>query len=210
MDSTTRLKLDVCDVWPKHTPIGTGWARFSHLMLHDSKLSHSSAPAKTPTKKRFPVGFAQTAFPLTIRHPYFELEICSRGLDRAIAIGLGPRTHSSNEWIGWVKGSIGYHCDDGSCSRNPTQARALVPRPTLVMSLAVVLVSTSSVSPTSLGVRGKLKVEVFFTLNGALLNTQKVTIPPEAFSQLSAWRAHLSLLSSTGTKPSSSSQSGQY
>ena len=174
MDSTTKLKLDICDIWPKRTPIGSGWGRYSNLKLFDSKLTHSSAL----TKKRLPVGFAQTSYPLTAKNPYFELEICSRGLDKAVAIGVGPRTHPSNQWIGWCKESVAYHCDDGRLFKGSTFGQSFGPKAYSGDIIGCGARFNKMCCSAITGGNGKAKIELFFTINGALINTQKVTIPP--------------------------------
>lgn len=174
MDSTTKLKLDICNTWPKSTPIGPGWARYSNLKLVDSKIVHSS----TQTKKRLPVGFAQTSFPLTIKNSYFEVEICSREMNKAIAIGLAPRTHPNNQWIGWCKGSIGYHCDDGRLFKESNFGQNFGPKASAGDTIGCGARFNQLCYLDIVSGHGKMKIEVYFTLNGALLGTQKVTIPP--------------------------------
>lgn len=177
MDSTTRLKLDLCSFWPKNTPIGSGWARYFNLKLVNSAITHSS----TQSKKRLPVGFAQTSYPLTAKNPYFEVEICARATNRAIAIGLASKTHPSNQWIGWTKGSIGYHSDDGKLFKESNFGHSFGHK---AYSGDVIgcgaRFGNLCFSDFTSG-RGNTKIEVYFTINGALLNTQKVTIPPGGF-----------------------------
>ena len=174
MDSTTKVKLDVCNTWPRSTPIGPGWARYSNLKLVDSKIVHSS----TQMKKRLPVGFAQASFPLTGKNSYFELEICSREMAKAIAIGLAPRTHPNNQWIGWCKSSIGYHCDDGRLFKESNFGQNFGPKANAGDTIGCGARFNQLCYLDVVSGHGKVKIEVYFTLNGALLGTQKVTIPP--------------------------------
>ena len=178
VDSTTKLSVDLCSTWPKPSPIGRGWAECAHLRLDDFKITHSSTSTNTSTlKKRLPVGYAQAATPLTSSSCYFEVEICSRTANKAIAIGLASRTHSTSQWIGWSENSIGYHTDDGKLFKESNSGQSFGPKAyagdTIGCGARLNRVSTSDAS----GVNPKVKVEVFFTINGALLNTQKFTVP---------------------------------
>ncbi len=177
MDSTTRLKLDVCSVWPKVSQIGCGWARFSNLKLTNSQITHSSLSSK----KRLPVGFAQASYPLTSKKPYFEVEICSRATNKAVAIGLASMVHPSNQWIGWSKGSIGYHSDDGRLFKESTFGQSFGPKAHAGDIIGCGARFNHQCFSDALGRHDKAKLEVYFTINGALLNVQKVIIPPGGF-----------------------------
>ena len=177
IDSTTKLKLDVCSVWPKSTPLGSAWARHSNLKLLNSQITHSS----TQARKRLPVGFAQMCFPLTRRNPYFEVEICSRATNKAIAIGLASRTHPVNQWIGWCKGSIGYHSDDGRLFKESNFGHSFGPKAYTGDIVGCGAHFNHVCYSDVTNCHGKTKLEVYFTINGALVNTQKVTIPPGGF-----------------------------
>ena len=173
IDSTTKLDVDMCSTWPRVTPIGSGWARHSNLKLEDSKITHSS----TQTKKKFPIGFSQSSVPLTKSNPYFEVEIHSRASNRAIAIGLASRNHPSNQWIGWSPGSIGYHVDDGKLFKESNFGQTFGPKAYAgdVIGCGARLNHVCYADIT--GGRANTKIEVYFTINGALLNTQKISIP---------------------------------
>lgn len=177
VDSTTRLEVDLCSSWPKPSPIGRGWATCVNLKLVDMKITHSS----TQIKKRLPVGYAQAGLPLTSSRCYFEVEICSRAVDKAIAIGLASRTHLTTQWIGWSQNSIGYHTDDGKLFKESSTGQSFGPKvysgDTIGCGARLNRVCVSE----AINCNTKMKVEVFFTINGALLNTQKMTIPPGGF-----------------------------
>lgn len=177
MDSTTKLKLDMCSVWPSNTPIGCGWARHSNVKVVDSMITHSSAQIK----KRLPVGFAQSSLPLTSIHPYFEIDICSRTANKAIAIGLASRSHPLNMWIGWSKGSIGYHADDGRLFKESSFGQSYGPRAYTGDTIGCGARFKELCYSDMIGCSGKAKLEVFFTINGEVMNGHKVSIPSGGF-----------------------------
>ena len=59
------------------------------------------------------VGMAQARIPLSHTNHYFELQILSRGVKGAIAIGLAKSTYPMHRHPGWNPGAVGYHADDG-------------------------------------------------------------------------------------------------
>ena len=173
VDSTSKLEVDLCSSWPKASPIGYGWATCVNLKLVDLKMTHSS----TQIKKRLPVGYAQAAVPLTSSSCYFEVEICSRAENKAIAIGLASRTHSTTQWIGWSENSIGYHTDDGKLFKESSAGQSFGPKvysgDTIGCGARLNKVCVADLVNSN----KRTKVEVYFTINGALLNTQKMAIP---------------------------------
>lgn len=59
------------------------------------------------------VGIAQARYPLTPTNHYFEIQILSRGVKGAVAIGLAKATYPLHRHPGWNPGAVGYHADDG-------------------------------------------------------------------------------------------------
>ena len=175
MDSSTRLKIDACALWPNMTPIGRGWARFANLKIENSILSHFTAATQCYTRKKPPVGFAQTSMPLTPSNPYFEIEVVSRSVNKSIAIGLATRKYPSNSYVGWHEESIGYHLDDGKLFKAYKHGHNFGPKAyatdTIGCGIRFVKVNHTS------ALKGGDNLEVFFTINGAVIGTQKFMIP---------------------------------
>ena len=175
MDSTTKVDINWCSAWPKLTPIGYGWGVFVNLKQVDSKIIHSG----NQSKKRLPVGYAQSAIPFSRFDCYFEVEICCRAVTKAIAIGLASRKHSTTQWIGWSENSIGYHTDDGKMFKESSSGQSFGPK-----AYAGDVIGCGArmghicTKDTTVGGCTKVKIEIFFTINGALLSTQKMTMPP--------------------------------
>ena len=182
MESTTQLKLDACATWPNMTPIGPGWARFANVKVENSILSRSPPSTQQCLKKKIPVGFAQTAIPLTPTNPYFEIEVISRANNKALAIGLASRRYPTNAYVGWHDESIGYHLDDGKLFRAFKHGVSFGPK--------IYAGTSEQVGTVTIGcgirfdkvthaaaLRGGDNLEVFFTINGAILGTQKFVIP---------------------------------
>ena len=171
MDSPTRVQVNMCALWPPSTPVGWGWAKHPNVKLVDTTLTHSALPGK----RKFPVGFLQASTPLTPFSPYFEIEICSRAADKAIAIGLASRRYPTNSWVGWSADSIAYHLDDGKLFKVSNFGHNFGPKAFAGDTVGCgVRFGTGGLASA---VRGEEKVEVFFTINGGVIGTQKVTIP---------------------------------
>lgn len=171
LGSSTRISVNACAFWPPVTPIGEHWARYANLTRKDSQILHSS-PSQKP---KIPIGFAQAAMPLTPSNSYFEVEVCSRAPDKAIAIGLASKRYPSNTWIGCKNESIAYHLDDGMIFKgNGNIGHSFGPK---VFSGHTVGcgIKFGSTDHTS-ALKGGEKFEVFFTLNGAVINSQKGSI----------------------------------
>ena len=173
MDSTTKIDVNWCGQWPKLSPIGYGWGTFVNLKLDDSKITHSSSQIK----KRLPVGYAQASTPFTHSDCYFEVEICSRAVNKAIAIGLASLTHSTAQWIGWSENSIGYHTDDGKLFKESSSGQTFGPKAYAGDIIGCGARMKQVCYRDAVVGSSKVKVEIFFTINGALLNTQKMAIP---------------------------------
>ena len=174
METTTRIKLDACALWPNMTPIGPGWARFANLKLENSNLSHSSTTLLGPRKK-LAVGFAQAATPLTPSNPYFEIEVISRAINKAIAIGVASRKYPTNSYVGWHDESIGYHLDDGKVFKAFKHGHSFGPKAYATDTIGCGIRFDKVCHAAAL--KGGDNLEVFFTINGAVLGTQKMTIP---------------------------------
>ncbi len=170
MDSQTRLLMDMCALWPPVSPVGQGWARYANVKLQECKLTHIAVPGK----KKFPVGFLQSSTPLTRFLPYFEIEVCSRASDKAIAIGLASKRYPLNSWVGWGAESIAYHLDDGKLFKHSNLGHSFGPK-----AFAGDIIGCGMRFGTSgLTVKEEEKLEVFFTFNGGVVGAQKVLIPP--------------------------------
>ena len=174
--STARLCVDACALWPLQTAIGGGWARVNHLFLENSKIRHVAA-RETPLK--VPVGFAQASMPVTPSSSYFEVEVCSRSVEKAIAVGLAPRSYPDNTWVGWKPISIAYHLDDGCLfTGDGLKGHNIGPR---IFPGQVVGCGINTLPGTSSEGDKDAKVEVFFTVNGALIVEQKISLPIGGF-----------------------------
>lgn len=176
IESTTRLSLNACAIWPPMTPIGRGWAKYSNLLQENGMIVH------TPTrlKSKIPVGFAQAAMPLTPSSPYFEIEICSSALDKAIAIGVAPRNYPTNTWIGWKPDSIAYHLDDGRLFKGNGYCGQKFGPKVLAGHTVGCGIRFGSIKHTSV-LKTHESIEIFFTINGAICGTMKEKIPCGGF-----------------------------
>ena len=175
---TTTVSVDACASWPPVTPIGEGWGRYANLTRENSMIIHSSPNRLKPCSK-IPVGFAQTAMPLTPTNAYFEVEVCSRAPNKAIAVGVAPRNYPSNSWVGWKKGSAAYHLDDGKLFKGvSTYGQSMGPKVFAGSTVGCGITFTSD--DHGIAVKGgeQDKLEVFFTVNGTLVGTHEMTIPP--------------------------------
>ena len=169
IDSSTRLSMDMCAQWPNVTPIGPGWARYANVKFENSQITHSA----TQVKRKFPVGFLQTSSPISPIAPYFEIELISRAVDKAIAIGLASKRYPTNSWVGWNSESIAYHLDDGKLFKVSNLGHTFGPKAFTGDTVGCgVRFGTTSLSAA---VKGGDKMEVFFTINGAVIGTQKVS-----------------------------------
>ena len=177
MSSTTRLAVDLCALWPNTTAIGRGWARFANVEVDNSKIVHSSE-----AKRRVPVGFIQASVPLLPSRPYYEIEVCSRAVNKAIAIGLASKRYATNNWVGWKQESIAYHLDDGKLFKVSNLGHSFGPKVFAGHTVGCGVrfgkpgESEATFVDHSVAVKGGEVVEVFFTINGALIGTQKMTI----------------------------------
>lgn len=171
---TAMVSVDACALWPLQNAIGTGWARVKHLVLKKSKISHVA----TDQRAKIPVGFAQAAMPIIPSSSYFEVEVCSRSVDKAIAVGLASRAYPSNTWVGWKSNSIAYHLDDGNLFTGSGMfSHKIGPKVFQGHIIGCGVIPKSSASETREG----QKVEVFFTVNGAVIVEQKITVPKGGF-----------------------------
>ena len=172
METSTRLKVDACASWPNTSAIGSGWARFTNLKIENSILTHSMTGQ---CMKKLPVGFAQSSMPLTPSNPYFEIEVISRAVNKAIAIGLASRRYPSNSWVGWHDESIGYHLDDGKLFKAFKLGHNFGPK---AYTCDTVGCGIRFNKVTHCGaLKGGDNLEVFFTINGAIIGTQKMVVP---------------------------------
>ena len=173
---TGGLCINACALWPFQTPIGKGWARIENLVLKNSRITHTA----TKQRSKIPVGFAQAAMPLIPSSSYFEIEACSRAIDKAIAIGLSSRTYPSNTWVGWKSNSIAYHLDDGNLfTGNGMFTHKIGPKIYQGHTVGCGIFAKPSDYHTL--TNGGTKIEVFFTVNGAVIVTQKVMVPNGGF-----------------------------
>ncbi|XP_065198747.1 SPRY domain-containing protein 3-like [Sycon ciliatum] len=86
---------------PEDVPV---WNRLYNVeqvgnCLHYTSLSNS--------------GLAQCEQPMSLRHPYFELEIVNSGENGYVAIGVAHSKYPFGQHPGWKKFSVAYHADDG-------------------------------------------------------------------------------------------------
>ena len=176
IESTTRVSLNACAMWPPMTPIGRGWSKYTNLLQENGKIVHTPTRLKT----KIPVGFAQAAMPLMPSNPYFEIEICSSALDKAIAIGLAPRNYPTNTWIGWKPDSIAYHLDDGRLFKGNGYCGQKFGPKVLTGNTVGCGIRFGSIRHTS-ALKTRDKVELFFTINGAIVGTMKESIPCGGF-----------------------------
>ena len=175
---TTTISVDACASWPPVTPIGKGWGRYTNLTQENSKITHSASPNKTlKSCYKIPVGFAQTAMPLMPMNAYFEVEVCSRATNKAIAVGVAPKNYPSNSWVGWKKGSAAYHLDDGKLFKGISSYGHNM-GPKVFAGSTVGCGITFASNDHAIAVRGGDKLEVFFTVNGVKIGTHEMTIPP--------------------------------
>ena len=172
--NNTRLYIDTCAMWPLQTPIGKGWGRINHLVLENAKIRHTA----TDQRAKIPVGFAQASMPIIPSSSYFEVEVCSRSADKAIAVGLASRTYPSNTWVGWKSNSVAYHLDDGNLFTGSGMfSHKIGPKIYQGHTVGCGVNIKSSDSETGEGT----KVEVFFTVNGAVIVEQKIAVPSGGF-----------------------------
>lgn len=171
IDSNTRLTVNMCALWPNMTSVGLGWARFANVKLENSTLIHST----NSLIRKSPVGFLQSCSPVSPLFPYFEIRLISRAVDKAIAVGLASRRYSINSWIGWSNESVAYHLDDGKLFKVSSSGESFGPKAFAGDTVGCgVRFGTNSFS---LAERGGEKMEVFFTINGAIIGTRKVHFP---------------------------------
>lgn len=175
---TTTISVDACASWPPVTPIGKGWGRYANLTRENSMIVHSSPNRIKPCGK-IPVGFAQTAMPLVPTNAYFEVEVCSRATNKAIAVGVAPRTYPSNSWVGWKKGSAAYHLDDGKLFKG-ISAYGQTMGPKVFAGSTVGCGITFTSDDHAIAIKGgeQVKSEVFFTINGTVVGTHEMPVPP--------------------------------
>lgn len=172
--SSARISVDACALWPLQTAIGKGWARMKHLVLENSIIRHIAIDQRA----KIPVGFAQASMPVIPSLSYFEVEVCSRSVDKAIAVGLASKMYPNNTWVGWKPNSIAYHLDDGNLFTGSGMfSHKIGPKIFQGHIVGCGVVAKPSDSETK---EGK-KVEVFFTVNGAVIVEQKIAVPSGGF-----------------------------
>ena len=176
VESTTKVSIDACAIWPPMTPIGQGWAKYANVMQENARIVHT--PTKLKTK--IPVGFAQAAMPLVPSNPYFEVEVCSSAVDKAIAIGLVSKNYPTNTWIGWKSDSIAYHLDDGRLFKGNGYCGQKFGPKVLAGHTVGCGIQFGSMNHSN-ALKTTEKLEVFFTLNGAIIGAVKVSIPCGGF-----------------------------
>ena len=172
-----KVQVEPSALWPPLTPIGRGWGRYQCLQYTNGSLTQMSCRASN-TGGKDGIGFAQASMPLTPSNTYFEVEVENRSPKKAIAIGLASRQYLMANWLGWKSGSIAYHADDGnlfkasgwnSAEYGPKYGKGDV------VGCGVCFTSENHTTAMT----GDSRVDVFFTLNGVMLGTQKMTIPPQ-------------------------------
>ena len=173
--SIERISVDACAVWPLQSAIGRGWARVSHLCLENSKIRYIGARDKL---SKMQVGFAQASMPIIPPSSYFEIEVCSRSVEKAIAIGLAPRSYPGT-WVGWRPISIAYHLDDGCLfTGDGLKGHKIGPQ---IFEGQVVGCGVSTKPGVGMEKEKDAKVEVFFTVNRVLIVEQKISVPYGGF-----------------------------
>ena len=171
---TATVHVDACASWPLQSTIGVGWARVKHLVLENSAIRHVAADQRA----KIPVGFAQASMPMIPSLSYFEVEVCSRSVDKAIAVGLASKTYPTNTWVGWKSNSIAYHLDDGNLFTGSGMfSHKIGPKIFQGHVVGCGVVTKQSDSDIKEG----QKVEVFFTVNGAVIVEQKIAVPSGGF-----------------------------
>ena len=171
---SARIHVDACALWPLVTSLGRGWGRVHHLVLQNSKIRHIA----TDQHANIPVGFAQAAMPIIPSSSYFEVEVCSRAVDKAIAVGLASRAYPSNTWVGWKHNSLAYHLDDGNLFTGSGMfSHKIGPK---IFQGHVIGCGVNAKLSDSETKEGE-KVEVFFTVNGAVIVEQRISVPSGGF-----------------------------
>lgn len=117
---------------------------------------------------------------LSARYYYFELKILETGPDSAIGIGLGPKSHKSNKFPGWMKRSVGYHSDDGVLFKTGSHDAELPMCAVYdTMGCGVLFsnrVASNVAAGDGAGEKGE-KVQVYFTRNGEQVGKTQFTVP---------------------------------
>ena len=172
---STKVQVDPSALWLPLTSIGRGWGRYQCLKYSYGSLYQQSHRIGTLSKDG--IGFAQASMPLTPSNTYFEVEILERNPKKAIAIGLASRHYSMANWIGSKPGSIAYHADDGHLFKASVNSINYGPKYGEGDVVGCGIFFTTESHTTAMN--GDLRVDTYFTINGVLLGTQKMTIPPQ-------------------------------
>ena len=175
IDCQIRVTVDACAGWPPASRIGRGWGRTSNLALVNSEICHAQ-PVQAATAKSA-VGFAQAAVPLIPGRPYFEVEITSLDAKR-VAVGVASKDYPVNSWVGMQDNSLAYSSDTGKVYSSSSTGKDFGPRLTKGDTVGCGVVFTTS--DYSLNQKGQ-SVEVYFTVNGAIVGRKKVTVPHGGF-----------------------------
>ena len=182
LNSTATVSVDTCVSWPPTTPIGEGWGRYANLTRENLKITTCNSFSNTTNLQscsKTPLGFAQTAMPLMPTNAYFEVEVCSREINKAIAVGVASRNCPSDSWVGWQKESAAYHLNEGTLFTGAGKfGHSIIIGPKVSAGSTVGCGITFTSNDHAIAIRGGDNLEVFFTVNGAIIGTHEMTIPP--------------------------------
>ena len=95
---------------PSNLPVQqVGWLRSERLRIKGCIIEYNGLGPEVSRS----VGVVQTNQPLTLRYPYFEIELLNTGQSCMIGIGAAALDYPLSKQPGWLPGSIGHHGDDG-------------------------------------------------------------------------------------------------
>lgn len=146
-----------------------GWLRSERVKMKGCIVEYTGPGVENQRS----VGVAQTNQPLTLRCPYYEIEILSMGQSCMIAIGAAALDHPLFRQPGWVTGSIGHHGDDGRLfSESGTGYAFGSPwKQNDIVGLGVRPVGGNDILPGT-------EVQVFITYNGREIGHVTFEVPP--------------------------------
>ena len=153
--------------WPPALYYGHGMRRGSQYI--SSEVEHIFRYSGNGTQDE--MGVVQSAVPLSVTHPYYEVNVISPGMEGYIGVGLAHVNYPLTWQPGWGPGSIGLHTDDGQLFHGPQVTLNIIPPcpyKSTVIGCGVVFPPEESSSV----------VEVYFTVNGRLV-VRQLSIMPE-------------------------------
>lgn len=127
------------------------------------------------------VGVYQSlSHPMNEEFSYYEVTVKDYGRKGRIGVGLARRDYPLNKQPGWLKGSIGWHCDNGGlyiASLRPGKCRSPAKEGD-VIGCGVDYKETKKLEQRQNGSHtDKKELVVFFTLNGEILYQEKIREP---------------------------------